>query len=45
MFDLEPAGQRIVRAEVAESGVPFVFVGQTVRMSPEADPSKVTSAG
>jgi RND family efflux transporter MFP subunit len=41
MFDLEPGAQKIVRAEVAESGVPNVFVGQSVRMSPEDDPSKV----
>jgi len=41
MFDLEPDAQKIVRAEVAESGVPNVFVGQPVRMSPEDDPSKV----
>ena len=41
MFDLEPDAQKIVRAEVAESGVPNVFVGQSVRMSPEDDPSKV----
>ena len=41
MFDLEPEAQKIVRAEVAESGVPNVFVGQQVRMSPEDDPSKV----
>jgi HlyD family secretion protein len=40
MFDLEPAGKRIVRAELSESALPFVVVGQTVRLSPEADPGK-----
>ena len=43
MFDLEPAGQRIVRAEVSESAEPFVAVGQTVQLTPEADQSKVYS--
>jgi RND family efflux transporter MFP subunit len=41
MFDLEPAGQRIVRAEVTESEEPFVQVGQTVQLFAEADQSKV----
>jgi multidrug resistance efflux pump len=40
MFDLEPAGQHIVRAEVTESAVPAVFVGQAVRLVAEDDPSK-----
>jgi HlyD family secretion protein len=40
MFDLEPAGQHIVRAEVSESAVPAVGIGQTVRLSAEGDPSK-----
>ena len=40
MFDLEPAGQRIVRAEVSESAEPFVAVGQTVQLVPEADQTK-----
>jgi HlyD family secretion protein len=40
MFDLEPNGQRIVRAEVSESAQPFVSVGQQVQLVPEADPSK-----
>ena len=40
MFDLEPAGQRIVRAEVAEASEPFVAVGENVQLAPEADPSK-----
>ncbi|MFI4934719.1 MAG: HlyD family secretion protein [Caulobacterales bacterium] len=41
MFDLEPAGQRIVRAEVSEGAEPFVLVGQKVQLVPEADQSKV----
>jgi RND family efflux transporter MFP subunit len=40
MFDLEPAGARIVRAEVSESAQPFVSVGQTVQLYAEADQSK-----
>jgi HlyD family secretion protein len=40
MFDLEPAGQRIVRAEVSESALPFVAVGETVQIVPESDQSK-----
>jgi RND family efflux transporter MFP subunit len=40
MFDLEPAGQHIVRAEVTASAVSQVFVGQTVRLVAEDDPSK-----
>ena len=41
MFDLEPAGQRIVRAEVTESELPSVNLGQRVLLSPEADESHV----
>ena len=41
LFDLEPNTQHIVRAEIPESAVPFVDVGQGVEMTPEADPSKV----
>jgi HlyD family secretion protein len=41
MFDLEPKAARIVRAEISESALPFVIIGQTVQLSPEADPSKV----
>jgi HlyD family secretion protein len=37
MFDLEPAGARIVRAEVTETDLPQVRVGQAVRIVPEAD--------
>ena len=41
MFDLEPKANRIVRAEISESSLPFVLIGQTVQLSPEADPTKV----
>ncbi|WP_372784864.1 HlyD family secretion protein [Phenylobacterium sp.] len=41
MFDLEPKANRIVRAEISESSLPFVVIGQTVQLSPEADPTKV----
>jgi HlyD family secretion protein len=41
MFDLEPHADRIVRAEIPESALPFVMIGQTVQLSPEADPTKV----
>jgi hypothetical protein len=41
MFDLMPRTGRIVRAEIIESALPLVFVGQDVVMSPEADASKV----
>ncbi|HEY8616949.1 HlyD family secretion protein [Phenylobacterium sp.] len=40
MFDLEPQAGRIVRAEIAENALPYVTIGQTVQMSPEADPTK-----
>jgi HlyD family secretion protein len=39
MFDLEPTGARIVRAEVTETELPVVSLGQAVRILPEADPS------
>lgn len=41
MFDLEPDSARIVRAEITEGSLPFVALGQTVQMSPEADPAHV----
>lgn len=41
MFDLEPNSERIVRAEITEGALPYVTVGQAVRMSPEGEPSKV----
>jgi HlyD family secretion protein len=44
MFDLVPKTARIVRAEISESALPAVTVGQTVQMAPEADPEK-TYAG
>ncbi|MBX3483802.1 HlyD family efflux transporter periplasmic adaptor subunit [Phenylobacterium sp.] len=40
MFDLEPRAGRIVRAEIAEGALPYVAIGQSVQMSPEADPTK-----
>jgi RND family efflux transporter MFP subunit len=40
MFDLEPAGARIVRAEVTESALPLVKIGQSVKIVPESDQSK-----
>jgi HlyD family secretion protein len=40
MFDLEPKADRIVRAEISESALPFVVIGQTVQLSAEADPTK-----
>ena len=43
MFDLEPKASRIVRAEITESALPFVIIGQNVQLSPEADPSKVVT--
>jgi HlyD family secretion protein len=41
MFDLEPKANRIVRAEISESALPFVLIGQNVQLSPEADPATV----
>jgi HlyD family secretion protein len=41
MFDLEPNAQRIVRAEIVESAIPVVFVGQDVEIVPEADATRV----
>ena len=41
MFDLVPKARRIVRAEITESALPYVVIGQTVQVSPEADPSHV----
>jgi HlyD family secretion protein len=40
MFDLEPKGRRIVRAELSESALPFVNVGQAVQIALESDPSR-----
>ena len=41
MFDLEPSAPRIVRAEIAESSLAHVSIGQAVQISPESDPKKV----
>ena len=38
MFDLEPIGQRIVRAELSESDLPNVAIGQDASVVPDADP-------
>jgi HlyD family secretion protein len=40
MFDLEPNGARIVRAEVTETALPSVTIGQTVELVAETDQSK-----
>jgi HlyD family secretion protein len=41
MFDLEPAIPFIIRAEIIESAIPDVYVGQEAEITPESDPSKV----
>ena len=41
MFDLEPSTGRIVRAEIIESALPLVFIGQDVELVPESDASKI----
>ena len=41
MFDLEPALAHIVRAEIVESAIPDVQVGQEAQIVPEIDSSKV----
>ncbi len=41
MFDLEPDTEHIVRAEISESALPSVTIGQQVELVPEADPNKV----
>ena len=41
MFDLEPRADRIVRAEISESALPNVQIGQLVQLAAEADPTKV----
>ncbi|MFI4965394.1 MAG: HlyD family secretion protein [Caulobacterales bacterium] len=43
MFDLEPKAARIVRAEISESALPYVLIGQSVQLSPESDPTKVVA--
>jgi RND family efflux transporter MFP subunit len=41
MFDLEPALPHIIRAEIVESAIPDVHVGQEAQIIPEVDSSKV----
>jgi RND family efflux transporter MFP subunit len=41
MFDLEPALPHIIRAEIVESAIPDVHVGQEAQIIPEIDSSKV----
>ena len=43
MFDLEPALPHIIRAEIVESAIPDVYVGQEVQVIPEIDSSKVSA--
>ena len=43
MFDLEPVAPRIVRAEIAESSLSHVAIGQTVQIAPESEPTKIYS--
>jgi RND family efflux transporter MFP subunit len=43
MFDLEPALPHIIRAEIVESAIPDVHVGQEAQITPEIDSSKVWS--
>lgn len=42
MFDLEPTAPHIVRAEIVESAIPVVHVGQEAEITSEEDPSKVS---
>ena len=42
MFDLEPATPHIVRAEIVESAIPDVRVGQEAEITPEDDPAKAS---
>jgi len=41
MFDLEPDAPRIARAEIVESDIPSIAIGQPVEIQPEGNPSKV----
>ncbi len=43
MFDLEPASPHIVRAEIVESALSSVYVGQVAEIIPEADPAKIAT--
>ncbi len=42
MFDLEPATPHIVRAEIVESAIPDVRVGQEAEITSEDDPTKAS---
>lgn len=42
MFDLEPVAPHIVRAEILESALPDVHVGQAAEILSEADPTHVS---
>lgn len=42
MFDLEPATAHIVRAEIVESAIPDVHVGQEVEIVPETETDKLS---
>ncbi len=41
MFDLEPDAPRIARAEIVESDIPNVSIGQAVEITPEGNPDQV----
>jgi HlyD family secretion protein len=41
MFDLEPALPHIIRAEIVESAIPDVHVGQEAQIIPEVNSSRV----
>lgn len=43
MFDLEPDLPHIIRAEIVESAIPDVYVGQEAQIIPEIDSSKVST--
>jgi RND family efflux transporter MFP subunit len=43
MFDLEPVLPHIIRAEIVETAVPDVHVGQEAQIVPEVDPSKIST--
>lgn len=45
MFDLEPAAPHIVRAEIVESAIPSVHVGQEAEITSEADPGTELAVG
>jgi len=41
MFDLAPAAPHIIRAEIVETAIPDVRIGQEAEIVPEADPSRL----